>query len=73
MLVMTSRELALFMLALIPLIAALIWVLMFKARPMFERVQTQLDALNQVLQENLAGDCAAPMGRFNSATSFNQA
>jgi ATP-binding cassette subfamily B protein len=55
MLVMTSTELALFMLALLPLIAGLIWVLMFKARPMFERVQTRLDALNQVLQENLSG------------------
>jgi ATP-binding cassette subfamily B protein len=55
MLVLTSTELALFMLALIPLIAGLIWVLMFKARPMFERVQTRLDALNQVLQENLSG------------------
>ena len=55
MLVLTSTELALFMLALTPLIAGLVWVLMFKARPMFARVQAQLDALNQVLQENLAG------------------
>jgi ATP-binding cassette subfamily B protein len=55
MLVLTSPELALFMLALIPLIVGLVWVLMFKARPMYERVQKRLDRLNQVLQENLSG------------------
>jgi ATP-binding cassette subfamily B protein len=55
MLVTTSKTLALFMLALLPLIGVMIWVLMFKARPMFERVQKKLDALNQVLQENLSG------------------
>jgi ATP-binding cassette subfamily B protein len=55
MLVLTSTELALFLLALLPLIGVMIWVLMFKARPMFERVQVKLDALNQVLQENLSG------------------
>jgi ATP-binding cassette subfamily B multidrug efflux pump len=55
MLALTSTELALFMLALVPLIAGMIWVLMFKARPMFEYVQRKLDVLNQVMQENLAG------------------
>jgi ATP-binding cassette subfamily B protein len=55
MLALTSTELALFMLALLPLIGIMIWVLMFKARPMFERVQKKLDGLNQVLQENLSG------------------
>jgi ATP-binding cassette subfamily B protein len=55
MLVLTSPQLALLLVALVPLIVALVWVLMFKARPLFERVQKRLDALNQVLQENLAG------------------
>ena len=55
MLGLTSRTLTLFMLALLPFIGVLIGLLMFKARPMFERVQKKLDALNQVMQENLSG------------------
>ena len=75
MLALTSTTLALFMLALLPLIGVLIWVLMVKARPMFERVQKKLDALNQVLQENLSGvrvikafvRAAHEAGRFGAA------
>ena len=55
MLVLTSPQLALLMLALAPLIWALIWIVAAKARPLFLKVQKTLDKLNQVLQENLAG------------------
>jgi ATP-binding cassette subfamily B protein len=55
MLMLTSPRLALWMLALVPPILVLIWAFMFKARPLFERVQERLDKLNQVLEENLAG------------------
>jgi ATP-binding cassette subfamily B protein len=55
MLTLTSPQLALIMLALVPLVAALIWVFMFRARPLFEAVQEKLDKLNTVLQENLSG------------------
>ena len=55
MLVLTSTRLALLMLALLPLVLGLIWVVAVKARPLFLRVQRRLDKLNQVLQENLAG------------------
>jgi ATP-binding cassette subfamily B multidrug efflux pump len=55
MLVLTSPKLALVMLALLPPIVALIWLFMFRARPMFQAVQTKLDKLNTVLQENLSG------------------
>ena len=55
MLTLTSPRLALLMVALVPLIVALIWIFMTKARPLFERVQKNLDVLNQVLQENLSG------------------
>ncbi len=55
MLVLTSPELALWMLALLPFILALIWLIIFRARPVFEAVQKRLDRLNTVLQENLSG------------------
>jgi ATP-binding cassette subfamily B multidrug efflux pump len=55
MLILTSPRLALVMLALLPVIAVLIWLFMFKAHPMFEIVQKRLDKLNTVLQENLSG------------------
>jgi ATP-binding cassette subfamily B multidrug efflux pump len=47
--------LALLMVILMPAIMLLIWFFMTKARPLFEQVQIKLEALNQVLQENLAG------------------
>jgi ATP-binding cassette subfamily B protein len=55
MLILTSPQLALLMLVLMPAIMLLIWAFMTKARPLFEQVQIKLEALNQVLQENLAG------------------
>ena len=55
MLILTSPQLALLMVVLMPVIMALIWLFMTRARPLFEQVQIKLEALNQVLQENLAG------------------
>jgi ATP-binding cassette subfamily B protein len=55
MLILTSPQLALLMVVLMPIILVLIWLFMTRARPLFEQVQNKLDALNQVLQENLAG------------------
>ena len=55
MLILTSTRLASLMLALVPLIWGIIWVVATKARPLFLAVQKKLDELNQVLQENLAG------------------
>jgi ATP-binding cassette subfamily B multidrug efflux pump len=55
MLVSTSTQLSLLMLALLPVIMGFIWFFGAKARPLFTKVQQKLDKLNQVLQENLAG------------------
>jgi len=55
MLTATSRQLALLMLALLPLVGGIIWFFLTKGRPLFLSVQKKLDTLNQVLQENLAG------------------
>jgi ATP-binding cassette subfamily B multidrug efflux pump len=55
MLVATSTQLSLLMLALLPVIVGFIWFFGAKARPLFTKVQQKLDKLNQVLQENLAG------------------
>jgi len=55
LLVLTSRDLALMMVAFVPVIVLLVWVFARKARPMFTQVQERLDRLNTVLQENLAG------------------
>lgn len=55
MLVATSTQLSLLMLALLPVIVGFIWFFGTKARPQFTKVQQKLDKLNQVLQENLAG------------------
>ena len=55
MLVTTSKQLSLLMLALLPVIGGFIWFFGAKARPQFTKVQQKLDKLNQVLQENLAG------------------
>ena len=55
MAVVTSPQLALLLLVLIPLVlVALIWIIN-KAYPMFSQVQQKLDDLNTVMQENLAG------------------
>jgi len=55
MLVLTSPQLALLMVGLLPVIALLVWFFLTRARPLFLAVQEKLDRLNQVLQENLAG------------------
>ena len=55
MLVLTSAQLALIMLGLLPIIGVFIWVFLTRARPLFLQVQEKLDRLNQVLQESLAG------------------
>jgi len=55
MLITTSTQLSLLMLALLPVILGFIWFLGIKARPLFMKIQSKLDKLNQVMQENLAG------------------
>lgn len=55
MMIVTVPELSWLMLALLPLLLALIALFAAKARPMFMQVQKKLDRLNEVLQENLAG------------------
>ena len=55
MLALNTPDLALLVLALLPLVIGLIWLFAAKARPLFTIVQKKLDALNEVLQENLAG------------------
>ena len=55
MLITTSAQLALMMLALMPVILGIMWFFLTRARPLFLSVQAKLDRLNQVLQENLAG------------------
>jgi ATP-binding cassette subfamily B protein len=55
MLVLTSPQLALLMVALLPVILIFVWFFLTRARPLFLAVQEKLDRLNQVLQENLAG------------------
>jgi ATP-binding cassette subfamily B protein len=55
MAIITSPQLALIFVVLIPVVlAALIWIIN-KTFPLFGEVQRRLDALNTVLQENLAG------------------
>jgi ATP-binding cassette subfamily B multidrug efflux pump len=55
MLIITSTQLSLLMLALLPVILGIIWFFLSRARPLFFSVQQKLDRLNQVLQEGLAG------------------
>jgi ATP-binding cassette subfamily B protein len=55
LLVFTSPRLALMMAVFIPLIIGLIWLFARKAHKMFLLMQQQLDRLNTLLQENLAG------------------
>ncbi len=55
LLIFTSPRLALIMAIFVPLIAGLLWRFARKARTMFFLMQQQLDRLNTVLQENLAG------------------
>lgn len=55
MLVATSRQLALMMLAFVPVVVILVAVFGTRARRLYLWVQRKLDRLNTVLQENLAG------------------
>ncbi len=54
MAMLTSPQLALLFLVLIPVVLMLVWVIR-KTFPLFGEVQQRLDALNIVMQENLAG------------------
>jgi len=55
LMVSTSRELALTMLPLLVVTSALVVLFIRKTEPLFRTVQAKLDALNNVLQENIAG------------------
>ena len=55
MVVFTSPRLALLVVALGPLVGVMLYFVIRKAYPLFGEVQRRLDALNTVMQENLAG------------------
>jgi ATP-binding cassette subfamily B protein len=55
LMVSTSRDLALTMVPLLVVTSALIVFFIVKMEPLFRTVQAKLDALNNVLQENIAG------------------
>jgi ATP-binding cassette, subfamily B, multidrug efflux pump len=52
---MINSRLALILLIVTPLLFAVLYVVIRKGFPLFSKVQARLDALNTVLQENLAG------------------
>ncbi len=51
----TSPDLAIIMLGLLPLTAVIMYLFIKTAGPLFKEVQQKIDELNQVLQENLSG------------------
>ncbi|HSQ27887.1 MAG TPA: ABC transporter ATP-binding protein [Anaerolineales bacterium] len=51
----TNRSLALSMLPLLAITSGIILFFIFKMRPLFMTMQTKLDRLNNILQENIAG------------------
>lgn len=55
MAILTSPQLALLFLVLMPFVIVLLAWVIRKAYPMFSKVQDRLDDLNTVMQENLAG------------------
>lgn len=55
MAILTSPRLALMFVVLVPLISVILGWVINRAYPMFSDVQEELDALNTVMQENLAG------------------
>jgi ATP-binding cassette subfamily B multidrug efflux pump len=55
LMVSTNRELALTMLPLLLVTSCIIVLFILKMEPLYRLVQTKLDALNTVLQENIAG------------------
>lgn len=50
-----DKALSMIFLVSIPVIAAIIWIIMSKAIPLFKLMQIKLDRLNMVLRENLTG------------------
>jgi ATP-binding cassette subfamily B protein len=50
-----DKALSMVFLVSIPVIAAIIWIIMSKAIPLFKLMQIKLDRLNMVLRENLTG------------------
>lgn len=55
MLILTSPTLALMLVVLLPTTVGLIFLFSRRSEPMFKAVQGQLDRVNMVLQENIAG------------------
>ncbi len=55
MAILTSPRLALLLLLLMPILVTVLISITRRAQPMFSEVQRRLDAVNTVLQENLAG------------------
>jgi ATP-binding cassette subfamily B multidrug efflux pump len=55
MAVLTSAKLSLLFIVLIPIILLILALVFRRAFPMFSRVQAQLDRINVLMQENLAG------------------
>jgi len=55
MAIITSPKLALLLMALGPLVLIMVVLVLRSAYPMFAQVQSKLDKLNTVMQENLAG------------------
>jgi ATP-binding cassette, subfamily B, multidrug efflux pump len=55
MALMTSLKLSLILLVIVPLLLIAIWIILKRAFPLFSRVQSRLDRVNTVMQENLAG------------------
>ena len=55
MAILTSPRLALLFVVLIPLVVVTIFWIIGRTFPMYSQVQARLDALNTVMQENLAG------------------
>ncbi|HWQ75830.1 MAG TPA: ABC transporter ATP-binding protein [Syntrophomonas sp.] len=50
-----DKSLSMIFLVSMPVIAAIIWIIMSKAIPLFKLMQIKLDRLNMVLRENLTG------------------
>jgi len=55
MAILTSPRLAFLLVILVPLVSLLLVWVVRKALPLFEKVQSRLDDVNSVMQENLAG------------------
>lgn len=53
--IITSPQLAFLPVILLPIELVAVYLIVTKATPLFTRVQERLDALNEVMQENLAG------------------